>query len=98
MAAQRLAVARRRGRFRVATRASLSDARIRLGALPKERLHGEMAVPLESRFLRGSYFKEMLLVAIDGTTLALQDTAGNAEEFGRSTNQNGPSAWPLARS
>ena len=39
----------------------------------------------------------MLLVAFDGSTLALQDTAANAEEFGRSSNQNGDSAWPLAR-
>jgi len=45
----------------------------------------------------GSYFKDMLLVAFDGSTLALQDTAANAEEFGRSSNQNGDSAWPLAR-
>ena len=43
------------------------------------------------------YFKDMLLVAFDGSTLALQDTAANAEEFGRSSNQNGDSAWPLAR-
>jgi hypothetical protein len=36
-------------------------------------------------------------VAIDGSTLALQDTPAIAKEFGRSSNQNGDGAYPLAR-
>ena len=83
--------------FRVATRASLSDARIRLGAQPLQQLHEELATPLEDQSLPGSYFKNWLIVAIDESTLALQDTAENAAEFGRASNQNGPSAWPLTR-
>jgi hypothetical protein len=62
-----------------------------------QKLHEKMALPMAEKFLPGSYFKDMLLVAFDGSTLALQDTAANAEEFGRSSNQNGDSAWPLAR-
>jgi len=83
--------------FRVACRESLSDARQRLGALPMQRLHEEMAAPLAEESLPGSYFKDLLLVAFDGSTLALQDTPANAKEFGRSSNQNGDAAWPLAR-
>ena len=83
--------------FRVASEEALSNARQRLGALPMEKLHEEMALPMAEKSLPGSYFKDMLLVAFDGSTLALQDTAANAEEFGRSSNQNGDSAWPLAR-
>ena len=83
--------------FRLACKESLSNARQRLGALPMQRLHEEMALPMAEKSLTGSYFKDMLLVAFDGSTLALQDTAANAEEFGRSSNQNGDSAWPLAR-
>jgi hypothetical protein len=84
-------------RFRVACRESLSDARQRLGALPMQRLHEEMAPPMAEKSLPGSYFKDLLLVAFDGSTLALQDTAANSGEFGRSSNQNGKAAWPLAR-
>jgi hypothetical protein len=69
----------------------------RLGALPMQRLHEQMAPPMAEKSLPGSYFKDLLLVAFDGSTLALQDTAANAKEFGRSSNQNGDSAWPLAR-
>lgn len=83
--------------FRVACRASLSDARQRLGALPMQRLHEQMAHPMADKSLPGSYFKDLLLVAIDGSTFALQDTADNSKEFGRSSNQNGEAAWPLAR-
>jgi hypothetical protein len=83
--------------FRVACRESLSDARQRLGALPMRRLHETMARPMAERSLPGSYFKDLLLVAVDGTTLALQDTAANSSQFGRSSNQNGPAAWPSAR-
>ena len=83
--------------FRVASKEALSNARQRLGALPMQKLHEQMALPMAEKLLPGSYFKDMLLVALDGSTLALQDTAANAEEFGRSSNQNGDSAWPLAR-
>ena len=83
--------------FRVACSESLSAARERLGEVPMMRLHEEMAQPMAEKSLKGSYFKDMLLVAFDGSTLALQDTTANAEAFGRSSNQNGESAWPLAR-
>lgn len=83
--------------FRVASRQSLSDARQRLGVLPLQKLHEEAAKPMSEKSLPGSYFKDLLLVAIDGSTFALQDTKANSEKFGRSSNQNGDSAWPLAR-
>ena len=83
--------------FRIACSESLSDARQRLGELPMQRLHEEMALPMSEKSLPGSYFKDMLLVAFDGSTLALQDTPANSKEFGRSSNQNGEGAWPLAR-
>jgi hypothetical protein len=62
-----------------------------------QRLHEEMATPMAEKSLPGSYFKDLLLVAIDGSTLALQDTPTNAKEFGRSSNQHGDAVWPLAR-
>lgn len=86
-----------KSQFRVACRESLSNARQRLGELPLRRLHEEMAKPMNSKALKGSHFKDLLMVAFDGSTLALQDTKANSEAFGRSTNQNGDGAWPLAR-
>ena len=83
--------------FRVACRESLSAARERLESLPMQRLHEQMALPMADKTLKGSYFNDLLLVAFDGSTLALQDTPNNSATFGRASNQKGESAWPLAR-
>jgi hypothetical protein len=83
--------------FRVATKQSLSAARHRLGDLPMQKLHECLARPLAEKSLPGSHFKDWLLVAMDGSTLALQDTGANSKTFGRSSNQNGEGAWPMAR-
>ena len=57
--------------FLVAYRESLSNPRQRLGALPMQKLHEEMALTMAEKSLPGSYFKDLLLVAFDGSTLAL---------------------------
>jgi hypothetical protein len=84
-------------RFRVAGAEALSSARQRLGESPMKMLHEKLALPMKEGSLVGSYFKEWLVVAVDGSTLALQDTPANTAEFGRSSNQNGDGCWPLAR-
>ncbi|MEO8351676.1 MAG: IS4 family transposase [Chthoniobacteraceae bacterium] len=78
-------------------KSSLAAARWRLGAAPLRRLHEQLARPLTEPRLRGTYWKGHHLVALDGSTLALQDTAANAEAYGRPSNQGGEGAWPLAR-
>ena len=85
------------GRFRVSGKGALSAARQRLGAEPMRRIHEQMAPPLADPSIAGCYWKGMHLVALDGSTLALQDTVSNATAFGRSSNQNGDGAYPLAR-
>jgi hypothetical protein len=45
----------------------------------------------------GSHYRGWLKVAIDGSTLALQDTKENAAHFGRPSGGRGESAWPMLR-
>ena len=85
------------GSFTVCVKSSLTDARKRLGSAPLRRIHESLARPLANPKSRGSYWKGLHLVAIDGSTLALQDTEGNAATYGRPSNQNGNGPWPLAR-
>lgn len=85
------------GSFRVSGKGALSAARKRLGAEPMRLLHAGMALPLADRNIAGCHWKGMHLVAVDGSTLALQDTESNATAFGRPSNQNGEAAYPLAR-
>lgn len=83
--------------MRVCVKSALGKARQRLGATSMRLIHERLARPLDDQNLAGSHWKSLLLVGIDGSTLALQDTPENARRFGRPTNQNGSGAWPLAR-
>lgn len=85
------------GLFRVSGKGALSAARQRLGSAPMRCIHEQMALPLADPKLAGCFWKGLHVVAIDGSTLALQDSPSNAEAFGRSSNQNGDGAYPLAR-
>lgn len=85
------------GTFRVCGKGSLSRARQRLGEEPMRRCFEQLSLPLCERALSGSYWKRWHVVAMDGSTFALQDTVSNEEAFGRSSNQNGKAAYPLAR-
>jgi hypothetical protein len=78
-------------------KSALSMARSKLGAEPMRRAFMQLVRPLLRKTLPGSFWKGFHLVAIDGSTFALQDTAENAAAFGYSTNQNGRGAYPLAR-
>jgi len=85
------------GNFRLSGKGSLSRARQRLGEEPVKRVFEQMAAPLADANLQGSYWKGLHVVALDGSTLALQDTASNEAAFGRSSNQNGKAAYPMSR-
>ena len=85
------------GVFRVSGKASLSRARQRLGEEPMRVIFERKALPLANPLLKGSYWKGLHVVAVDGSTLALQDTASNREVFGKSSNQNGEGLYPMAR-
>ena len=85
------------GDFTLCVKSSLAAARKRLGSVPLRRIHEQLAKPLADANLSGSFWKGFHLVAIDGSTLALQDTLENSSKFGRSSNQAGEGAWPLAR-
>jgi transposase IS4-like protein/DDE family transposase len=85
------------GRLRVSTKGALSTARQQLGAEPLRLMHQRMALPMAQPDLAGCYWRGLHVVAMDGSTLALQDTASNAAAFGRPGNQHGAAAYPVAR-
>lgn len=87
----------RAGVFRVSTKAALSAARQKLGEQPMREIFNRMALPLNARDSKGSFWKGFHVVAVDGSTLALQDTEANRAAFGRPSNQHGEGGYPLAR-
>jgi len=53
--------------------------------------------PIANRETRGAWYRDWLLVSIDGTTLDLADTSANEEAFGRPGAARGKSAFPQLR-
>ncbi len=82
--------------FKITGRSGISQARSRVGAEPLSELVERCAIPLAKPDTIGAFYKDLRLVAVDGSSLDLEDNEVNEEYFGRpSTKQGGPR--PLAR-
>ncbi len=80
------------------SKSAIFQARDRLGFEPVKALFDRVAQPLATEETPGSYLAGRRLVAIDGTTLDVADTAANDEFFGRpGVNKGERSAFPQAR-
>ena len=80
------------------SKSAIFQARERLGAEPVKALFDRVAQPLAIESTPGCWLAGRRLVAIDGTTLDVADTAPNEEFFGRpGVNKGERSAFPQAR-
>ena len=84
-------------RLKVAGKSGISQARTRLGAEPLQHLHDELVGPVAVARTRGAWYRRWRLVSLDGSTLDVADTAGNAAAFGRPGASRGGSAFPQLR-
>jgi hypothetical protein len=82
---------------KIATSGAISSARKRLGSEVLEALYRRVAVPLAQTRTKGAGHKNLRLVALDGSTLDLQDTAENAAHYGYANSRRGKSAHPKLR-
>ncbi len=77
---------------------SLYRARARLGWAPLRWLRRRVARPLACpRRDPEAFYHGRRLLALDGTTFTLADTAANERTFGRARNQHRAGGYPLAR-
>jgi hypothetical protein len=81
----------------VAGKAAISMARTRLGWDVLRDLYAACVHPLATPATQGAWYRQWRLVACDGTTFAVPDTASNTAAFGKSGSKHGPSALPLLR-
>lgn len=98
--AEGLAYARRwQGTWRVPTTAAITRARAKLGPEPLRALFAAVCQPLATEVTAGAFYRQWRLVAVDGTTFDLPDTAANAGFFGRpgSPRRVGKGAFPQVR-
>ena len=95
-----MAYARRwRGTWQVPTTAAITRARARLGPGPLRALFDTVCQPMAAEATAGAFYRQWRLVAVDGTTFDLPDTAANAGFFGRpgSARGAGRGAFPQVR-
>lgn len=84
--------------WRVPTPSALCQARQRLGEAPLRRLFEQAAVPVATRATIGAWLAERRLMAVDGVTLDVADTAENEAAFGRPGSRTGQGgAFPQVR-
>jgi hypothetical protein len=76
------------------SKGALCQARYRLGARPLALLFRRVCRPLATATTPGAFLLGLRLLALDGTTLDVQDTAANVRAFGRQPGPRGTSAWP----
>jgi hypothetical protein len=81
----------------VAGDSAISQARTRLGWEPLQQLHDELVRPVATSQTRGAWYRRWRLVSLDGSTLEVQDTQGNAQAFGRPHNHKGKGGYPQIR-
>jgi Insertion element 4 transposase N-terminal/Transposase DDE domain len=83
--------------FKITGKSGISQARSRVGWEPLKRVFDECAKPLAAPNSPGCFYRDWRLVAVDGTTLNVDDCAENAQYFGRPSNQKSDGAYPQAR-
>lgn len=86
-----------RVRVETAGRAGISRARKRLTAMPLQRLYEQIVQPVATAETKGAFFRDWLVVAVDGTTLEVPDSEANRAEFGLPYAERGASAYPRVR-
>jgi hypothetical protein len=76
---------------------SLTKARARLGSTPLRALFAATAGPVAAPGMKGAFWRDLRVVAIDGTSFDLPDSPENRAEFGGPTTFNDQSgAFPQA--
>ena len=92
-------MSRWRRAWTVPSTAAIAKARARLGAEPLQALFEATVRPLATDVTRGAWYRGLRLVAMDGATLDVPDTAENNEYFGRpgSGRGEGQGAFPQIR-
>lgn len=77
--------------------AALSKARQRLGVEPLRLGFEGFVQPVATPETPGAWYRGRRIIAVDGCTLDVQDTAANREFFGKHHNQHGEVGFPAFR-
>lgn len=80
-----------------ASKSAISQARTRLGPEVMQRLAQRVLRPLAAPGAPGAWYRELRVMALDGSCMDVADESANAEYFGYPSASRGQSAFPQAR-
>jgi len=83
--------------YKTASKSGITQARQRLGVEPLKKMYEKWVKPIAEKRTRGAWYRNWLLVAVDGSTAAVADTAENEREWGRASNQRSEAGYPTLR-
>jgi len=81
----------------LASESAITQARQRLGVEPLKRLFERLVQPVAEKWLKSAWYRQWLLVTMDGTTMRTLDTDANERRFGKPTSNRGKAAYPQIR-
>jgi len=81
----------------VASHTAITKARERLGKEPLRLLHDRLVKPIATRSTQGAFYGDWKLVSLDGSTMEVPDTEGNATYFGKPTGSGENRSYPQFR-
>ena len=85
------------GAIKVSSKAAIAQARARLGPEPLRELWQQSAAPMATADTPAAFYRGLRLIALDGSTLDVPDTAANREHFGKPGASRGHAAFPQLR-
>jgi Insertion element 4 transposase N-terminal len=80
-----------------ASKSAISQARTRLGSQVMRQLAERVLRPLAAPGAPGAWYRDLRVMALDGSCMDVADEAANAEYFGYPGASRGQSAFPQAR-
>ena len=78
-------------------KSGISASRTRLGAEVMRYIAERALTPLAQPQAKGSFYRGLRLVSVDGTTLEVADEVGNREAFGLPGTNQGQTGYPQIR-
>jgi hypothetical protein len=81
----------------LASEAAITKARKRLGVEPLRALFQQYVRPIATGMIKSAWYRSWRVVSMDGSTLAMLDTAENERHFGRPPSSRGTAASPRLR-
>jgi hypothetical protein len=78
-------------------KSAISASRTRLGAEVMHYIAEQALTPLAQPQMAGSFYRDLRVISVDGTTLEVADETGNREAFGVPGTQQGQTGYPQIR-